>query len=59
MKVGHDEKTKGDGDDAEELDVVVRADAVSEVFCDLTIENNTSTAGGEDEETDDESAKIE
>ena len=59
MEVGHDEKTKGDGDDAEELDVIVRADAVSEVFCDLTIENNTSTAGGENKETDDESAKIE
>ena len=59
MKVGHDEEAEGNGDDTEELDVIVRADAVSEVFCDLAIENDTSTAGGEDKETDDESAKIE
>ena len=58
MKVGHDEEAEGNGDDAEELDVVVRADAVSEVFCDLTIENDTSTAGGENKKANNESAKI-
>ena len=58
MEVGHDEEAKGDGDDAKKFDVVVRTDAMSKVFCDLTIENDTSTASGENKETNDEGAKI-
>ena len=58
MEVGHDKKAESDGDDAEEFDVVVRADTVSEVFCNLAIKNDTSAASGEDEETNNKCAKA-
>lgn len=59
VEVGHDEKAENDGDDAEELDVVVRVDAVGDVVSDLAVENDTSSAGGENEEANKEGAKIE
>jgi len=58
VEVSHNEEAKGDGDDAKKLDVVVRADAMGEVFRDLPVEDDTSPAGGEDEEANNESAKI-
>ena len=59
MEVGHDEEAEGDGDDAEEFDVVVGADTVSEVLCDLAVKDDASAASGKNEEANDESAKIE
>ena len=34
VEVGHDKEAKSDGDNAEDFDVIVRADAVGKVFCD-------------------------
>lgn len=52
MEVGHNEKAKSDGDDTEELDVVVGADAVGEVVTDFLVEDDAGAAGGEDEEAE-------
>ena len=58
MEVGHDEEAESDGDDAEELDVVVRVDAIGDVVADLLVKDDASAAGGEDNETDNEGAKA-
>lgn len=52
VEVSHDEKAERDGDDAEELDVVVGADAVGEVVADFLVEDDAGAAGGEDEKTE-------
>lgn len=51
MEAGHDEKTNNDGDDAEKLDVVVRADAMGDVVGNFLVKNDAGAAGGENEKT--------
>ena len=45
MKVGCNNDTNNDGDDAAEFDVVVGRDAISEVLSDLAIEKDDSATG--------------
>lgn len=59
VEVGHDKEAKSDGDNAEDFDVIVRADAVGKVFCDLAVKNDASPASGKNKEADDKSANIE
>lgn len=59
MKVGHNEKAEDDGDDAKKLNAIVGADAMGDIIGDFLIKENTGAAGGENEETDDESANAE
>ena len=59
VEVGHDKEAKSDGDDAEDFDVIVRADAVGKVFCDLAVKNDASPASGKNKKADDKSANIE
>ena len=49
MKIGHDKKSKGDGDDAEDFDMIIRTDSMGEILGDLFIKENASSASGEDE----------
>ncbi len=58
MKIGHNKEAKGDGDDAEEFDVVVGVDAVGDVVADLLVKNNTGAAGSENDEANNKSAKA-
>lgn len=58
MEVGHNEEAEGDSNNAEKFDAIVRASTMSEIVGDFLVKNNASTAGGEDNETNDEGAKI-
>ena len=40
MEVGHDKKAEGDSDETDELDAVVRGDAVDKDFGNLTIKDD-------------------
>ena len=59
VEVGHYEKAKGDGNNAEKRNMVIGMHAVSDVVTDLPIKDNAGAAGGEDDKANDEGAKIE
>ena len=58
MKISHNEKTNGDGDDAKKFNMVVRTDSVREIVSDFLIEEHAGAARSKDDEADNKGAEI-
>ncbi|MBR3319421.1 hypothetical protein IKG06_02865 [Candidatus Saccharibacteria bacterium] len=58
MKVSHHKKTDSDSDDAKKFNVVIGANSVSNIVGYLLVEEYTNSAYGENNKTNNKSAKI-